>query len=242
MAKTTNKSSKPKLPPAHDWRTTDADEINKRRQRAREESFVITNATPAHPVFSNFRVKSASGLTYSVEVRDLAARQFACDCVDFRTNGLGVCKHVEAVLLQLEARHKNLFKAARTSGSNRVEMIVDRAAGTLRVLNSQDDLPRAVGKWFDAEGRLAGGSPEAALDALGRLRDTDLPQIRLSQEIEPWLENRRRAAESQRLRHEYELKVQSGEWPVAGNHRAAVSLSARRHVASGLHRTRVARR
>jgi hypothetical protein len=67
MAKNTTKHSKPKLPPAHDWRTTDADEIDKRRQRAREESFVITNATPAHPVFSNFRVKSAS---------DMAARLF----------------------------------------------------------------------------------------------------------------------------------------------------------------------
>lgn len=40
----------------------------------------------AHPIFSNFRVQSASGLTYSVEVRSLAARQFACDCVDFRIN------------------------------------------------------------------------------------------------------------------------------------------------------------
>src|SRR2546430_13676810 len=28
-----------------------------------------------------------------------------------------------------------------------------------------------------------------------------------------WLENRRRAAERKQLRHEYELKVQSGEWP-----------------------------
>src|SRR2546430_16834972 len=28
-----------------------------------------------------------------------------------------------------------------------------------------------------------------------------------------WLENRRRSAERKRLRHEYELKVQSGEWP-----------------------------
>jgi hypothetical protein len=59
-----------KSPAAHDWRTTDADEINKSRLRAREESFVITNTTPAHPIFSNFRVKSGSGLTYSVEIRD----------------------------------------------------------------------------------------------------------------------------------------------------------------------------
>ena len=213
MAKTAKKNSMPKLPPAHDWRTTDADEINKRRQRAREESFVITNATPAHPVFSNFRVQSGSGLTYSVEVRDLAGRQFACECVDFRINGLGLCKHVEAVMLQLQARHKHLFQAAHAAGSNRLEVIVDHAADTLRVLNGYDNLPRAVGKWFDAAGRLANGPPETALDALRQLRDADFPQIRLAQEIEPWLENRRRAAERKQLRHEYELKVQSGEWP-----------------------------
>ena len=65
MTKSAKKSAKPSLPPAHDWRTTDTDEINKRRQRAREESFIITNATPAHPIFSNFRVQSASGLNYS---------------------------------------------------------------------------------------------------------------------------------------------------------------------------------
>ena len=37
--------------------------------------------------------------------------------------------------------------------------------------------------------------------------------LRLSQEVDAWLESRRRAAERKRLRREYELKVQSGEWP-----------------------------
>ena len=213
MRKTAKPDTKIKLPPAHDWRTTDADEINKRRQRAREESFVITNTDARHRIFSNFRVKSASGLTYSVEIRGLNGQQCACDCVDFRTNGLALCKHTEAVLLYLQARHKRLFKSAQTAGSNRIELAVDPAADTLRVLNGDGRLPHAVGKWFDADGRLLNGSPEAALDTLCRLRDTDLPQIRISQEIEPWLENRRLVAERRQLRHEYELKVQSGEWP-----------------------------
>jgi hypothetical protein len=85
-------------PSIHDWRTTYEDEINRRRLRARTESFQIFNCHPARPVFSNFSVKSGSGLTYAVEVRDVRQRHFACDCVDFRINGLGTCKHVEAVL------------------------------------------------------------------------------------------------------------------------------------------------
>src|SRR2546426_2154002 len=92
-----------KIPSAHDWRTTDQDEINKRRARARTEVFAISNLDSQHPIFSNFRVKSGSGMNYSVEIRCLRQRQFACDCVDFRINGLGTCKHVEAVLNQLEA-------------------------------------------------------------------------------------------------------------------------------------------
>src|SRR2546422_1267292 len=219
MATTATKTTGIKIPSPNDWRTTDDGEINKRRLRAREESFTISNVDPQHPVFSNFRVASGSGLTYSVEIRDLRQRQFACDCVDFRANGLGTCKHVEAVLLHLEARFRRLFKAAQQNGSNRIEVVVDSNADTLRVLNGHGELPDALQKWFDNEGNLAnpdvsGETALTALTALEQLREADFPQIRISQEVAGWLENRRRAAERKQLRHEYELKVQRGEWPV----------------------------
>ena len=110
------------VPSPHNWRTTDEDEINRRRARARTEEFRISNNDPRHPIFSNFRVRSGSGLTYSVEVRDVRQRQFACECVDFRINGLGTCKHVEAVLLQLGARFKRLFRAAEQNGALRLDV------------------------------------------------------------------------------------------------------------------------
>src|SRR5207247_6311110 len=96
-------SSQMEVPSLHNWRTSDEDEINRRRARAQTEDFRISNSDARHPIFSNFRVQSGSGLTYSVEIRDVRQRQFACECVDFRINGLGTCKHVEAVLLQLQA-------------------------------------------------------------------------------------------------------------------------------------------
>jgi hypothetical protein len=65
------------LPPAHDWRTSDQDEINRRILRAREERPRIHNLTPDHPVFSNFDVHSASGMHYEVEIRDWAQRREA---------------------------------------------------------------------------------------------------------------------------------------------------------------------
>src|SRR5262245_28162287 len=184
-----------KPPSPHDWRTTDNDEINRRRLRAREASFSITNADPRHPIFSSFRVKSESGLTYSVEVRDLRERQFACDCVDFRINGLGTCKHVEAVLLHLEGRFRRLFETAARGVSTRIDVVPDFERDTLRVLLRNRSLPRALREWLDADGRLLEGPVEAALQTFSELRDKELPQLRLSQEIAPWLENRRREAE-----------------------------------------------
>ena len=201
------------VPPAHDWRTTDEDEVNRRRLRAREGAFVIRNADARFPVFSDFPVRSDSGLTYTVEIRDVVARLFACGCQDFRKNGLGTCKHVEAVLLHLEARFKKLLTRAAIDGSPRVDIVPDGGADSLRVERGLGRLPKALRAWFDQEGRLTGAPVDEALAALEKLRAADLPELRLSQEIGPWVEARCRRAERTELRRAYELKVQGGEWP-----------------------------
>src|SRR3974390_2784270 len=128
-------SSQIEVPSAHNWRTTDQDEINRRRARAQSEEFRIANTNSRHPIFSNFRVGSGSGLTYSVEVRDISGRQFSCDCVDFSVNGLGTCKHVEAVLLHLQSRYKRLFESAARGGSTRIEVLIDHERDSLRLAN-----------------------------------------------------------------------------------------------------------
>ena len=61
----------PDLPPVSNWRTTDQDEINRRRLRAARETMRFRNLTPEQPFFSNFSVESASGQTYQVELRSL---------------------------------------------------------------------------------------------------------------------------------------------------------------------------
>ena len=47
------------LPADGNWRTTDEDETNRRRLRAREEALKVANLQPGHPLFSDFRVTSA---------------------------------------------------------------------------------------------------------------------------------------------------------------------------------------
>jgi hypothetical protein len=213
MAQNRALKAKLEVPSAHNWRTTDAEELNRRRLRAQQESFTISNLDPQHPIFSNFSVESGSGLTYEVEIRDLRSRQFSCDCVDFRINGLGTCKHVEAALLYLESRFRRLFKAASTEPSPRLDLVPDIAADRLRLKNGSHPLPKELTQWFDPTGRMTIDAPEVALEALEELRQARFPKLRISLEVRPWLERRAQAAERKELRREYELKVQSGEWP-----------------------------
>ena len=196
--------------PLHNWRTTDADEIDRRRQRAETGSFGIHNVDPEHPIFSNFVVDSPSGRAYSVEIRALKERQFSCECVDFRSSNLGTCKHVEAVLLHLESRKKREFIEAQLNGPRRAEITPDSCHNTLRLSGRPAAMPRALRQLFDDAGILRNGSLE---ETLAKLRKADPARVRVSQDVEPWLEAERRILERKALRHEYEQKVQRGEWP-----------------------------
>ena len=96
----------------------------------------ITHLEPEYPVHGTFRVDSPSGRSYHVEVRGVAPGESVCECVDFRSNGLGTCKHVEAVLGRLRRREGRAWREACGKGSPRPELIVDRDAGGLRLAGS----------------------------------------------------------------------------------------------------------
>lgn len=199
------------VPPATDWRTTDEDEINRRRIRAREQQPRIRNLHPEHSIFSNFEVRSKSGLTYHVEIRDIARRHFHSTTTDFQISGLGTCKHVEAVLLYLEARFPRKFASARREGSDRIDIVVDRVNGTLKVERNRECLPLGYRRLFDREGVLQEGiDPE---EAIVRLRRSRSKSLRISQEVEPWLQARRHEEERRLLRREYEQRVRDGTFP-----------------------------
>ena len=205
-----------KLNRSFDWRTTDQDEISLRQQRAREEQPRIRNLEPAHRIFSRFEVVSPSGMTYSVELRSCARRVFSCTCTDFRVNALGTCKHVEAVLLHLEARFPKIFAQAQHNGSDRIDVVCDGTLDTLRIENAKGEMPETLTEFFDAEGLLRRECEvEEALEKLGRL---DIPALRISQDVPRWIEQRRRRAERVLLRRDYEEKVQAGIFPQHETH------------------------
>lgn len=193
------------VPPATDWRTTDEDEIRRRLQRALDEKHSVNNTDPARPVFSTFAVKSPSGMSYQVEIRDVKDRAFSCTCPDSRRSGLGTCKHVEATLIWLKKRFKGEFRAALANGSPHIDVIP--GTGTLRIERNHESLPSSFRPHFDAEGRLI-GEPEELISKLRRH-----PKIRVSQDVDNFLESRRRVTERRALRRDYETGVVAGRHP-----------------------------
>ncbi len=74
------------------------EQIDIRRQRAREGKFQIQNLG-RNRVFSDYQVTNpATGGQYKVAVRGFEIGDNSCTCPDFKSNTLGTCKHVEAVL------------------------------------------------------------------------------------------------------------------------------------------------
>jgi hypothetical protein len=61
--------------------------------------------------------------------------QNSCSCQDYRTNLIGTCKHIEAVLLYLKKKHRgNLEKMARKAPRGAQIYLPYEAEETVRVV------------------------------------------------------------------------------------------------------------
>jgi SNF2 family DNA or RNA helicase len=79
------------------------EQIDIRRRRAAEAPFRIVNLG-RNRVFSDYQITNpASGGQYRVSIRGFDVGDNFCECPDFRTNTLGTCKHIEAVLAALRS-------------------------------------------------------------------------------------------------------------------------------------------
>ncbi len=75
--------------------------LERRRERAATESFTIEAERPDE-VLGFYTVTGDSGIAYTVEIRDPDRFLNRCACPDYEGNNLGTCKHIEAVLLELQ--------------------------------------------------------------------------------------------------------------------------------------------
>ena len=81
--------------------TVDQWQIALRKQFAETKTFGISNLGNSR-VFSDFQVDSSdTGSKYKVAIRSAGGEMNFCSCMDFKTNNLGTCKHIEHVLYKI---------------------------------------------------------------------------------------------------------------------------------------------
>jgi len=177
------------------WNTTDEDEIRIREKRAEKDDFEIEKCSRKADIFDTYEVNDR----YTVELRSLDERINSCSCPDFETNGLGTCKHIEAVRLQY---------AERKDANKKIEIFLDTRHDTISIRypkrSRKTSLYRDIfNPFFDASSRLL-SDPLYAIPTLNRelskLDKAKRSKIRLSAHIDRWLERKaaRRERESDR--------------------------------------------
>jgi len=200
------------------WRTSDEDEVARRAKRARDEPMNIRNLDEDERFFSSFAVLSeSSGIIYEVEIRSLTETMNSCTCPDYRINGLGTCKHVEAVLHRLGEKPR-LFRDASRRGSPKAEIYLRRVGNpAVRIDLPEPASPallRFAGRFFDAWGELL-GNPADAVPALERaisgLRPATRNRVRLAREVKEWAADLARQASREAARSAFEKDLEAGK-------------------------------
>src|SRR5687768_16472027 len=95
--------------------------VEARRTRARREFFRIEHTSPSKrgdpesKFLGLYRVTGENNREYDVLVRDPDQEHHVnrCSCLDYESNNLGTCKHVEAVLGHIRRKHAPHIKAAK---------------------------------------------------------------------------------------------------------------------------------
>ncbi len=208
-----------RAPSLQGWQSSDAEEIERRRWRGQTEIAEVEALEPAQPYYGSFRVRSASGGNYDVEIRSLDLPLNSCGCADHRVNGLGTCKHIEGVLAGLRRRRANAFAAAAKAGGPRAELFLSRSGDAMpRILWPKDanaaKAARAVlSVYADADGNLRDPSPRAVQGVMGVLATSGRAveaQVRMSRSLTPWIDAAERRAARDAARTQFLADVEAG--------------------------------
>jgi len=200
------------------WLTSDADEIERRRLRGVNETIRIELQTTDDAFFGIFQTHSDSGQAYRVEIRSLSEPINSCDCPDHRVNGLGTCKHIEATLNRLQHRRKRAFQNAAGKGSPYIEIFLDRRDHQIRIRWPQGSQRRSrtrdlLTPFFTEDNTLA-NPPLDTLPAMERAINAShgavRRRIRVSGELNVWLESLDKRAQQLRSRQHFEAEVTTG--------------------------------
>ena len=173
---------------------------------------------PDDVFFGVYRTHSGSGQSYCVEIRSLAEPINSCNCPDHHINGLGTCKHIEATLHRLQYRRKRAFQKAAGRGSPYIEIFLDRRDHLVRIRWPANSQRRSMARdlltaFFNDEDALV-ADPLDTLPAMERAINASPThvrrRIRVSKELNTWLETLDRRAQQLRGRQHFETEVAAG--------------------------------
>ncbi len=99
-----------------------------REKRAAEETMKVRSGNASTPWADYVTTSHNTGKTYRVSLRGLEPYQSYCSCPDFRTNGLGTCKHI----LHVAAKAKKRF------GSDAISQPYNRKHVSLKLHYGED--------------------------------------------------------------------------------------------------------
>jgi len=212
---------------SYGWDTTDEDEIIRRKQRAQTEDIIVKRLDNDLPYFGSFLVYSNNwadhdSAKYLVEIRSLNEYKNSCGCLDFQTNGLGTCKHIERVLLALEKQGKRKFKHAAQEGSLRTEIYLDTRDNEIKIkaewpqnnsLGSK--ISRTINQFFSANHGLI-GEPLQNFSQLKKTLDQLKPaikkQIRISAHINTWAEMLQKEKQKEFFKTAFTSDIDAGKY------------------------------
>src|SRR5207237_409625 len=146
------------------------EQIDIRRKRAAEGQFRIQNLG-RNRVFSDYQITNpTSGGQYRVSIRGFDVGDNLCECPDFKTNTLGTCKHIEAVLATLRAEAPAQLRQ-RKATVTRPELSLHYGEQLCPVLHlpprHSDQLKALAETFFGPGGRWKGGDRyDALIEAL----------------------------------------------------------------------------
>ena len=142
-------------------------QIGLRQQYGEKQEFELTNEGD-HRVWSDFFVHNAErNSNYRVAIRGAeSGHHNYCSCMDYRTNALGTCKHIEWTLHKLKNTHGNKqhFKKPPIERAYTSVYLHYGEERTLRIRIGSDNkekYEKLAKKYFDERGVLY---PHAWLD------------------------------------------------------------------------------
>ncbi len=201
------------------WKTTDEEEIERRRLRASTETLRLERLEPQQPFYGTYQVRSGDGgRPYTVEIRSLKDLSNSCECIDYRVNSLGTCKHIEGVLASLPKGRSRLFAKAAREGSPRVEVyLAPGSSRQVRVTWPEQvslEAKQLLTPYFSSEGALL-ADPALGVPALKQVLDNapdDLrSEIRVAREVDHWVSELRRRRQRLQSREAFLEDIKAGK-------------------------------